>query len=295
MAREMIIVTGVTGALGSAVVNKLLDHKPVGEVVGVTRSPAKAKALSTRGVSIRHGNFADAAGLVEAFSGATQVLVVSVNQLGEAAQSQHASAIRSARAAGADRVLYTSHMGASAHSSFAAAIDHAAAENVLAEAGSAFTALRHGFYAESALHMVGRDLASGELRVPEDGPVSWTTRADLAEGDAALLAGSVKFDGATPPLTASEALTMADLATIASEVSGRDIPHVTITDQEWLDGKVASGLPEIVARMLLGFFKAARRGDFATVDPTLEALLGRKSRAFRDVLGVYLKSSSQEH
>jgi len=46
------------------------------------------------------------------FAGATQVQVISVNKLGETALSFHRAAIEAACAAGARRVLYTSHMSA---------------------------------------------------------------------------------------------------------------------------------------------------------------------------------------
>ena len=175
-------------------------------------------------------------------------------------------------------------MGARAGSPFAPADQHAGTEANLAASGVAFTALRHGFYAESCLQMVGDGLRAGELRVPEDGPVSWTARADLAEADAAILADDGQLDGITPPLTALQALTMADVAALASDVTGRAVRHVTVADDGWRDAKIAAGMPAIYAEMLLGTFRAARRGDFAATDPALETLLGRPPRTLRDAL-----------
>jgi len=195
-------------------------------------------------------------------------------------------AAEAARAAGARRVLYTSHMGTHADSPFS---DHAAMEAFLAEAGMPFTSLRHGFYAESAFYLIGRGFDAGEIRAPEDGPVSWTARADLADADAIVLAEEGRLDGVTPPLTAPEAFTMADLAAIASELTGREIKRVIVSDEEWLEAKAAEGVPLQMAEMLLGTYRAARRGDFAAIDPTLEALLGRRPRTMRDVLAAALK------
>ena len=180
-------------------------------------------------------------------------------------------------------------MGARTDSPFAPASDHAAAEALLAEGGAPFTSLRHGFYAESALHIIGGALETNELRTPEDGPVSWTARADLAEADAILLAQEGRLDDITPPLTAPEAFTMADLAAVASEITGRKIKHVTVSDDEWREGKIAQGTPALFADMLLGMYRAARRGDFAAVDPTLEMLLGRRPQTMRDALATVLK------
>lgn len=290
----MIIVTGANGQLGHAVVNRLLTYLPANQVVASVRDPAKA-AFAKPGVLARAGDFAKPDELAAAFTGATQVLVVSVNKLGDEALQMHRAAIQAARNAGARRVLYTSHMGARKDSPFAPASDHATTEEMLAESGGAFTSLRHGFYTESCLHMVGAGLRQGELRTPEDGPVSWTARSDLAEADAAILASDGAWDGITPPLTAAQAITMAELAALASEVTGREVRHVTISDDEWREAKIAAGTPAMFADMLLGTFRAARRGDFVATAPALETLLGRASKTMRDVLSAWLAAPETAH
>ena len=181
----MIVVTGANGHLGRAVVEQLLSRLPAERIVACVRDPGKANELDKQGITVRAGDFAKPEELATAFAGAEQVLVISVDKLGEEARRLHRAAIGAARSAGAGRVLYTSHMGTHPDSPFS---DHHAAEAVLAEGGQPFTSLRHGFYAESALQLIGRGFETGEIRAPEDGPVSWTTRADLAEADAAILA-----------------------------------------------------------------------------------------------------------
>lgn len=285
----MIVITGANGQLGAAIIENLLRTVPARELVASVRDPSQAAALAARGVEVRAGDFAQPNTLRTAFAGADQVLIVSANKLGEEARRLHQAAIEAAHAAGVRRIFYTSHMGARPDSFFEPALNHAASEAMLAAQGVAYTSLRHGFYAESALHMVGRGLREGLLRTPEDGPVSWTTRADLAEADALLLSQAGRFNGFTPPLTAAEAVTMADLAALASDITGREVKHLTVTDDEWLQDQVAHGVPAPVAALLLGSFKASRRGDFAAVDPTLEALLGRRPQPMRDVLAHALK------
>ena len=282
----MIVVTGASGQLGRAVIEGLLSRMPAARIVASVRNPEKATALAEKGVHVRAGDFAEPEGLATAFADAEQVLVVSVDQFGEPARRLHRTAIAAARAAGARRVLYTSHMGTHADSPFN---DHYAAEAFLAESGMPFTSLRHGFYAESALQLVGRGFERGEIRAPEDGPVSWTARADLAQADAIGLGEEGRLDGITPPLTAPEAFTMADLAAIASELTGREVKRIVVSDEEWRETKVAEGVPATMADALLGMYRAARRGDFAATDPTLESLLGRRPQTMREVLAGALR------
>lgn len=279
----MIIVSGANGKLGRAVVERLLDRVPP-EGIGVcVRHPEAAREQAERGIRVRRGDFADPASLEHAFEGASRVLVVSVDSTGETARHLHATAIGAAAKAGAERIVYTSHMGAGPSSPFPPMPDHAAAEVALAESGVRFTSLRNGFYAASALQLLGAAVQTGELVAPADGPVSWTAHADLAEAAAIALTGD-DLDGITPALTAAEAIDMAGVAAIAAELTGRPIRRVVVPDAEYRGGLVAHGVPQAAADMLVGLFAASRRGDFARVDPTLAQLIGRPPVPLREVL-----------
>ena len=289
----MIIVTGANGQLGRGVVKQLLARIPADQIGLSVRDPEQASAIGQRGVRVRRGDFAKPATLTEAFEGATQVLIVSVDELGEGAVARHAAAIEAARAAGARRILYTSHTGARPDSPFAPALDHAATEALLRDSGVPFTSLRNGFYADTARMLVGQAVQTGTLTAPQDGPVSWTAPADLAEAAAVLLTKEGELDGPTPPLAAPEPLDLTRLAAIASEVHGREISRVTVAEDEYRDSLVAHGTPERYAEMFLGMFRASRRGDFSTEDPTLRRLIGHPPTAIRDVLTS--DDSSQVH
>jgi len=272
----MIVVTGATGLLGGAVVERLLGKVPAAEIGVSVRDPVRATALADRGVRVRRGDYDDAASLAHAFEGAEQLLLVSAAATGEPALRQHATAIEAARAAGVRRIVYTSHMGANPASAFAPMPDHAATEALLEASGLAFTALRNGFYTSSGRMLLGQAFETGELAAPADGPVSWTAHDDLAEAAAIVLTDEGRFEGPTPPLTGSAAL---DLAGLAAEVIGRPIRRTVLTDAQYREA-----LPEPVAEMLLGLFAASRAGEFAAVDPTLGELLGRPPLTVRDVL-----------
>jgi len=126
-------------------------------------------------------------------------------------------------------------------------------------------------------------LGTGELRVPQDGAVAWTTHADLAEAIAHLLTDG-RFDGRTPPLTGPEAIDMAGVAEIAARVTGRQIRRVVVPDQEYRQGLLTAGVPAPAADMLVGLFAASRSGDFGPADPALAGLLGRPATTIEDYL-----------
>jgi NAD(P)H dehydrogenase (quinone) len=252
----MIVITGATGQLGPLIVASLLERVPAEEVGVSVRNPARAADLAQRGVRVRRGDFSEPKSLADAFEGATQVLIVSANETGGKAVDAHAAAIN-------------------AGSLFAPMLDHAATERYLAETGTPFTSLRNGFYATTVPFLLGQALTTGEIVAPADGPVSWTTHADLAEAAAIILADPGRFDGSTPPLTALDTFDLEDVAGILTKLTGRTIRRTVAADDEWAAGLAAHGAPEALATMMLGMFRAARHGEFSATSPTLGDLLGR--------------------
>ena len=279
----MIVITGATGALNGATVEHLLKRIPADEIAVSVRDTAKAQSFADRGVRVRRGSYEDPAALLDSFEGADQVLLVSSSDPGADGVGLLRVGIDTAVAAGARRILYTSHQHTGLGSPFFPARDHAATEALLAQSGVAWTSLRNGFYAHSLDWLLGPWRETGVIATPADGPVSWTERADEAEAAAVILAGQRRFDGPVT-LTASTAVTFGEIAGIAAELTGRDIRRVVVGDEEWVAGQVAQGRPENMARFLLGFFQAAREGCFAGLDPLLGDLLGRPPRTVRDLL-----------
>ena len=279
----MIVITGATGALNGATVEHLLKRIPADQIGVSVRDVAKAQHFADRGVRVRRGAYADPAALLDSFEGADQVLLVSSNDPNADAVALLSVGIDTAVAAGARRILYTSHQHTGLDSPFFPARDHAAAEALLADSGVAWTSLRNGFYAHSLDWLLGPWHETDVIATPADGPVSWTERADEAEAAAVILAGERHFDGPVT-LTASAAVTFDEIAGIASELTGRDIRRVVIDDETWVAEQTAHGTPEVMARFLLGFYQAAREGRFAAVDPLLGDLLDRQPRTVRDLL-----------
>ncbi|WP_329002166.1 SDR family oxidoreductase [Kribbella sp. NBC_00709] len=280
----MIVVTGATGRLGRAVVERLADGVPTDQLGVSVRDPAKAADLAARGIRVRRGDFDDPDSLANAFEAASQVLIVS----GPADPAPHQVAIDAAKAAGVERILYTSHQAANLDSLFTATRGHAATEQDLADSGVAFTALRNGFYASTTTFMLRSALETGELILPEDGPVSWTAHRDLVDAAVLALTEPGRLDGITPALTGPELLDYAEAATIATDLTGRKIIRVTVPDEEWKQAALDRGMPEHLADLTLGIFAAARRGEFAVVDPALPSLLGRPATTLREVLAAEL-------
>ncbi|WP_306316968.1 MULTISPECIES: NAD(P)H-binding protein [unclassified Streptomyces] len=280
----MIVVTGATGALGGATVEHLLKRMPADRICVSVRDTVKARHFADRGVRVRQGSYEDPAALRDSFAGAEQVLLVSGNDPAADMVGLHRNAIEAAVAAGARRILYTSQQGAVPGNPYRPSDIHIATEAMLDASGVAWTALRNAAY--GPLDMVlGPWRRTGEVAQPADGPVPYTDRADVAEGTAAILAADRPFDGPVT-LTAPTAVTLDDLTKIASDLTGRAVRRVVLDDEQWVADQIATGVPEQAARLMLGWYEAARAGYFAEADPLLTRLLGREPRTVADRLAA---------
>lgn len=278
----MIVVTGATGGLGGTIVEQLLERAPAEQIGVSVRDAAKAQHFADRGVRVRQGSYEDPAALRDSFAGAEQVLLVSGNDPAADIVGLHRNAIEAAVAAGCRRILYTSQQAAVGGNPYLPSQFHVATEEILAESGVAWTALRNGAYG-TLEQVLGPWQQTGRIARPQDGPVPYTDRADVAEATAAILAGERSFDGPIT-LTAPTAVTFDDLAEIASGLTGRTIERIVVDDEQWVAEQITSGVPEQAARLMLTWYQAGRAGYFAEAGPLLAELLGREPNSAADRL-----------
>ncbi|WP_405896218.1 NAD(P)H-binding protein [Streptomyces sp. NBC_00727] len=280
----MIVVTGATGGLGGSIVEHLLTRMPADRIGVSVRHTAKAQHFADRGVRVRQGAYEDPAALRDSFAGAEQVLLVSGNDPAADMVSLHRNAIEAAVAAGAQRILYTSQQGAVPGNPYRPSGIHIATEAILDDSGVAWTALRNGAYGPLD-QVLGPWQDTSVIARPQDGPVPYTDRADIAEATAAILAGDRSFDGPVD-LTAPNAVTFNDVANIASDLTGRPVKRIVLDDEQWVADQIAIGVPEQMARLMLTWYQAARAGFFAEAGPLPAELLGRKPRTVAERLAA---------
>ena len=169
-------VTGATGHLGRLVVDELLARGvPAADVVAVVRNPGKATDLAARGVDVREGDYDRPETLPGALAGVQRLLLVSGSEVGQRVP-QHTAVIEAAKAAGVQRIAYTSVLRADS-TSLPIAPEHVATEQVLRESGVPFTVLRNGWYTENYTGQLDRYLATGEIvGATANGRISAATR-----------------------------------------------------------------------------------------------------------------------
>ncbi|HEY4208581.1 MAG TPA: SDR family oxidoreductase [Puia sp.] len=287
----MILVTGATGPLGSAIVSSLLKTTPASSIAVLVRDAAKVKDLAARGVEIRVGEYDKYDSLIKAFTGIDQLLFVSGNDVVNRS-AQQANVVAAAKQAGVRQVVYTSFQRknetASSPIAFVAKA-HLETEEALKASGMTYTILNHNIYADMIpIFIGGKVLEAGTIFLPAgNGKVAYALRTDMAEAAANILSGK-GHENKTYEITGSAALSYGEIAEIISEVSGKKISYVSPTQEVFREEMTKAGVPDHYIGLFAGFSEAARQKEFDHVDPMLEKLLGRRPVSVREYLkGIY--------
>ncbi|MCS7044031.1 MAG: NmrA family NAD(P)-binding protein [Bryobacteraceae bacterium] len=271
----MILVTGGSGRLARRVLELLLEQG-AGPLMTTTRTPERLEDLQGRGVTVRNADFTqEHAALVRAFRGAQKMLLVSTNTLEAWGKrfEQHERAVRAAVEAGVGHIVYTSITFPYPVSPVPLARDHFQTENLLRECGVEYTLLRNNIYAESLLFLLPDAVRTGRLRAAAGGgKAAFVTREDCARAAAgALLRGETRC---SYEVSGPEALSFADLARIAGELSGRTVVYEPVEPAVRLAELKAAGTDPMLAELQTGFERAIAEGLLDLTTRDVERLWG---------------------
>ena len=284
---DTILVTGASGHLGDAIIRHLLDSQGLApsRIVAASRNPDKLAALGARGVTVRKADFDDPAGLEAAFAGVGTVLIISTDALDGAGTRlrQHQAAVAAAAKAGVARIAYTSLPNADT-SKVSFAPDHLGTETAIKATGLPYLIFRNSWYQENLFMSLPQALKSGQwFTSAGDGRTAFIARDDIAAAIASALSNP-PAESTTYTLTGAEALTNAEIAALAAEVTGKPLQAVHLTDEQLAGGMKAAGVPDAFIPTLVSFETAARAGDLAVVTDDATKLSGRALQPMRTFL-----------
>jgi NAD(P)H dehydrogenase (quinone) len=283
-----VVVTGATGHLGRAVVENLLERGVAPErIVAGGRNLAAAASLAERGVDVRRIDYDDPASLAEAFAGAGRVLIVSGMDFGRRV-GQHLAAAQAAKDAGAELVVYTSAPHA-ATTSMQLAADHRATEEGIRALGIPFTFLRNSWYLEGYTDRIPTYLEHGAVVGSAGaGRISGAARGEQAEA-AAVVLSTDGHENATYELGGDDAFTLADLAALVAEHSGKPVVYRDVPVAELTGILTGAGLPAPVAAVIADVDRAIVEGALYIDTGDLSRLIGRPTTTLAEVVAAALR------
>ena len=278
------VITGAAGNLGRRTAELMLERVDPAALVLVTRRPDELADLAARGADVRRADFDSPESLAPAFAGGERLLLISTDVVG-ARVAGHKAAIDAAAAAGVGHVAYTSIPNPTDANPAGVVPDHRATEEHLAASGLAWTFLRHGLYSEFRIPEAQGAVATGAFRHNlGDGRTAYVSRNDCAAAAAAVVSGGDEHSGRAYDITGPELIGAADLARLYAEAGGKPVEAVNVSDAEFIEGLVATGLPPGVGELVASFGAAIRDGQLDQLSSDVQDLTGRAPATLSSVL-----------
>jgi NAD(P)H dehydrogenase (quinone) len=265
----VIVVAGATGAVGGMIARQLADWgEPIRMVV---RDPDRAPDLP--GAEVALASYDDQDALAAALEPGDRVFMVSMHAPPEERIALHQSFVEVATRRRVGRVAYLSFVGAGTDASFLHGRSHGATEEMLRDAGLSFAAVRTSMYSDeigSWFDTEGRITGPGG-----DGRVSFSYRPEIAEATAALLADPAHDWREILAITGPEAVGLAELAEIATTVTGNAYSYDPLEREEWIESRRALGRPDWAIEAGISYWDGVAQGEADVVSDDYEELTAK--------------------
>jgi NAD(P)H dehydrogenase (quinone) len=229
-------VTGATGEIGRRLTRRLVDRGEEQRLI--VRDPSRVETLP--GVEVvEFGGYGDEERMRKAFTGLSTLFFCSAKEA-EDRVAQHRSVVDAAVAAGVERIVYLSIIGAGSQATFTFARDHFDTEQYIRSSGISFTFSRQSLYADFLPLLAGNE---GVIRGPADeGRFAPVLRDDVADVLVNLLVQS-GHDGVTYTLTGPETHTLAEIADLLTRLTGRRVTFENETLEQAYASRASYGAP----------------------------------------------------
>ncbi|MER6100839.1 NAD(P)H-binding protein [Streptomyces sp. NPDC001832] len=266
----MILVTGATGNIGTALLREL-HICGAGPLRGFTRDASRA--AFHEGVEAVVGDFAVPESLKPALDGVRSLFLVS--RVGP-----DADILAAARRAGVEHVVLVSSITVQTHPHLGPAGENLVVERLLKDSGMAWTILRPTQFASNAM-MWAPSIRSGEaVRAPyADIGLPTIHPADIASVARVALT-EPGHRGRTSALTGPEPVTARQQVEAIAEVLGRDVPFIEISRRQ-ARAQMAAVFGEEAADAVLDVTGGDVNDELLAVRDTISQVTGSPGKPFR--------------
>jgi uncharacterized protein YbjT (DUF2867 family) len=269
----MILVTGATGNVGSAVVKQLIADGWA--VRAFVRDLSKTGHWGDR-VEPAIGDFNDPESFSRAAEAAEAILLVAAGGFADHA----ADLLNAARASGVERIVLISGSVAEWLASDAGEWFRNC-ENAVRNCGLRWTILRPCNFMSNAYQWIGTINREGLVY----NPTGNSKAALIAPEDVAHVAArcleSPDRGGKTIPLTGSEAFNVPQQVQILAEVLRKPIRCVDVSVETGVDQLIRSGTAPASARSTAEIYEKMLRGEAAAITADFTGITGKQPKTFR--------------
>mgnify|MGYP005666450705 CR=1 FL=1 len=265
-----IAITSASGQLGAAIAKQLINEIGKDQVIGIARTPEKAKHL---GIEIRQGDYNNRQDFDEALQGVDAVLLVSGMDDPQKRIQQHRNVIEAAKQNGVKKIVYTSIVGDENNTAFSPIVkSNRQTERDIQESGLQWVIGRNGIYIEPDLEYIDHYIKDGEIRnCAGDGKCAYTSREELGCAYAQMLLDK-KHNGQVYNLV-GEAITQGELAELINQVYRTDLSFNPISVAAYQKER-KEALGAFLGTVIAGIYEGIHNG-FYDVSSDFERASGR--------------------
>ncbi|MFW5966992.1 MAG: NmrA family NAD(P)-binding protein [Persicimonas sp.] len=277
---KSILVTGAAGNVGSEVVRSLLTRDI--PVIAADYVEDRPRDLFGDAVTSVQLDFLDRSTWSAAVADASHLFLMRPPAIADVENNLNPF-VDYAREHGVDHVVFLSVAGAGDNKF----VPHRKVEDHLRFRGDHHTNLRPGFFAQNLGSAYRQDIVEDDrIYVPAGRrqPVNWIDARDIADVAALIFDAPEEHRGQNYTLTGPGPVPWTHVTGVLSEVLGRPIRYEPASVVGYMIHLSRRDLPfsAIMVQTLLHFL--LRFGQGATMEPTLEQLLGRPGRTIRQYI-----------
>lgn len=266
----MILITGVTGRVGSKLVESLLQS---GEQVRVlVRNPQKAANLQALGASVCLGDLNRLDHLDIALQECDRLFSIPPNTINQA--EQEIQLYQAAKRTGIRHIVKLSTVKSDIESSCHFFKQHAIAEQHLKQSGIKFTILQTNSFMQNFLWFADEIRTKRTLSLPmKDTKTAPIDIRDVVRVGSAILAEE-EHEGKTYNLTGSELLSLQEIAEKLSTVTNQKITYIDASPLNFKQMLISSSVPDWFAEAVTTSWQIASKGKPTLTDVVTK--IGRK-------------------
>jgi uncharacterized protein YbjT (DUF2867 family) len=273
----MILVTGATGNVGSAVVRRLSDAGV--PVRAMTRTLKGAPTLPS--VEWVQADFTDPKSLAKAMAGIEKLVLISPAHADMVAHQ--VAVLGAAVGAKVKHIVKLSGLGAGPDAPIRLPRSHYEIENLIVASGIDYTFVRPNLFMQVLLGSAGSIESDGAIYAPAgDGAISFTDVHDVASTIVSSLADQHQKN-AVLEITGPAALTYTEAADALGKAIGKPVKYVAVEPETARNAMTSSGMDNWLVEAFLELFSIYRDGHGVSVlSDTIKRVTGRPANDFAE-------------
>ncbi|MCC8145947.1 MAG: SDR family oxidoreductase [Bacteroidales bacterium] len=284
MTQSKILITGATGNVGKQLVERIAKlDVPFRALVRSGSNHDYLKDIPQ--VEIVTGDLADRQSLSEALKGIEKAFLLTNSS--EQAEELQLNFVNAAREAGVKHIVKLSQFAADVDSPVRFLRYHAKVENQIKEFGIDYTFLHPNLYMQGFLAFKDYIKNDGVFYASVgDASVSVVDTRDIA-AIAALSLTEEGHENKIYNITGPQSLTHYELAETFSEVLGRKVSFINVSDEQMAGALKAAGFPEWQAGGLIEDYAHYARGEASAIYDTVKEVTGTEAITFKKFVQDY--------